>query len=235
MDHEEGKMAKRGKKYRAVMDKVEKNRMYTVEEAAALVKEVAYTTFDSSVELHVKLGVDPRNAEQQVRGTVVLPHGTGKTKRVAVFAKDAKAEEARQAGATVVGGEDLAEKIRGGFLDFDACIATPDMMREVGKLGKVLGPRGLMPSPKAGTVTNDVAQAISDIMGGRIEYRLDRMAVVHLIVGKVSFNAQQISENLLAVLEALMKARPSSAKGRYMRNVTVTPTMGPGIPVAFGS
>lgn len=228
-------MGKRGKKYREALAKVDRDRSYSVEEAAGLVKETSVTQFDGTLELHVKLGVDPRNAEQQVRGTVVLPHGTGKTKRVAVFCRDERAAEAREAGADIVGGEDLAEKIRGGFLEFEACIATPDMMREVGKLGKVLGPRGLMPSPKAGTVTNDVAAAIEDIKSGRVEYRLDRTAVIHMTVGRASFEPKQIAENVTVILEAIMKARPASAKGKYMQSSTLTSTMGPGIRLAYGA
>jgi len=178
-------MPKRGKKYREAACKVEPDRLYKVEEAAALIKEVSYAGFDASVDLHVQLGVDPRNADQQVRGTLTLPHGTGKTKRVAVFARGERAQEAKEAGADIVGGEELIERIREGFMDFDACVATPDMMREVGKIGRTLGPRGLMPSPKSGTVTNDLAEAINGIKGGRVEYRLDRMAVVHICVGRV--------------------------------------------------
>jgi len=227
-------MPRRGKKYLQAVEKIEKGRQYTVEEAAGLVKETSYARFDASVELHINLGVDPRNADQQVRGTVALPHGTGKTKRVAVFARDERAADARKAGADVVGGEDLVERVRDGFMDFDACVATPDMMREVGKLGKVLGPRGLMPSPKAGTVTNDVATAIRDIKGGRVEFRLDRNAVIHMTVGKVNFTAQQIADNLNVVLEAILKAKPASAKGRYMKSVTATSTMGPGVRIAYG-
>lgn len=228
-------MPKHGKKYREATEKIEKDRLYTPEEAAALIKEVSYTKFDASVDVHIVLGVDPRNAEQQVRGTLVLPHGTGKTKRVAVFANDERAEEAREAGADIVGGEDLVNQIRDGFTDFEACVATPDMMRFVGRIGRVLGPRGLMPSPKAGTVTNDLAQAINDIKGGRVEYKLDRFAVVHMCVGRASFSPEQLSDNINTVLETLMKARPASAKGRYMKSVTVAATMSPGLPVAYGS
>ena len=234
-NHKEIEMAKHGKKYREVAVKVSPDKQYTVDEAAALLKEISYAKFDASIEMHVHLGVDPRNAEQQVRGTVVLPHGTGKTKRVAVFTADERAEDARKAGADIVGGADLAEKIKGGFLDFDACIATPDMMKEVGKLGKVLGPRNLMPSPKAGTVTNDVAAAIKEIKSGRVEYRLDRNAVIHMVIGKISFTAQQIAENLNTVLEAIAKAKPASAKGHYMKNVSVASTMSPGILIAYGA
>ncbi|MCX7049020.1 MAG: 50S ribosomal protein L1 [Candidatus Sumerlaeota bacterium] len=226
-------MATHGKKYREVAVKVSPDKEYTVEEAAGLLKEISYAKFDASIELHVHLGVDPRNADQQVRGTVVLPHGTGKTKRVAVFTADERAEDARKAGADIVGGADLAEKIKGGFLDFDACIATPDMMKEVGKLGKVLGPRNLMPSPKAGTVTNDVAAAIKEIKSGRVEYRLDRNAVIHMVIGKISFSAQQIADNLNMVLEAIAKAKPASAKGHYMKNVSVASTMSPGLRIAY--
>jgi len=224
-------MPKRGKKYREAAGKVEPDRLYKVEEAAALIKEVSYAGFDASVDLHVQLGVDPRNADQQVRGTLTLPHGTGKTKRVAVFARGERAQEAKEAGADIVGGEELIERIREGFMDFDACVATPDMMREVGKIGRTLGPRGLMPSPKSGTVTNDLAEAINGIKGGRVEYRLDRMAVVHICVGRVSFTSQQLGENLRTVLEALVRARPSSAKGRYMKSVTLASTMSPGIAI----
>jgi len=227
-------MPARGKKYRQAAEKVDANRQYTIEEASKLLKEVSYANFDASVELHVKLGVDSRNADQQVRGSVVLPHGTGKSKRVAVFARDERAQQAREAGAEFVGGDDLVEKVRDGFLDFDACVATPDMMREVGKLGKVLGPRGLMPSPKAGTVTNDVAAAIREIKGGRVEYRLDRNSVVHMTVGKIRFTDQQIAENVTAVLDALLRAKPASAKGRYMERISLASTMSPGINIAFG-
>jgi len=227
-------MSKRGKKYREAAQKIEQGRLYTVAEAAALVKKISYSKFNASVDLHVQLGVDPRNADQQVRGTVMLPHGTGKTKRVAVFARDERAAEAREAGADIVGGDDLVEKVREGFLEFDACVSTPDMMREVGKLGKVLGPRGLMPNPKAGTVTNDLAAAIEAVKGGQVEYRLDRTAVIHMCIGKVGFTAQQIADNLNSILEALWKAKPASAKGKYFKNVTVVATMSPGIPITYG-
>lgn len=224
-------MPKRGKKYREVIGKIDKTRKYSVREAVELLKEVSFAKFDETVDIDVRLGVDPRNADQQVRGTVVLPHGTGKTVRVAVFAKGDAAEQARQAGADVVGAEDLVEKIQGGFLEFDAAVATPDMMREVSKVGRVLGPRGLMPNPKTGTVTMNVGQVVGELKAGKVEYRLDRTANVHCSVGKKSFSNEALVDNINALLDALVKAKPAAAKGVYMKNISVSTTMGPGIPI----
>jgi large subunit ribosomal protein L1 len=224
-------MPKHGKKYREVAKKIDPAQKYTVEEAVALLKEAAFAKFDETVDLDVRLGVDPRNADQQVRGTVVLPHGTGKNVRVAVFAKGDAAEQARQAGASVVGAEDLVQKIQGGWLEFDAAVATPDMMREVSKVGRVLGPRGLMPNPKTGTVTPNVAQVVKELKAGKVEYRLDRLANVHCSVGKKSFEKQQLAENVQMLLDALLKAKPAAAKGVYMKSISVSTTMGPGISI----
>jgi large subunit ribosomal protein L1 len=228
-------MPKHGKKYEEKFKLVDRNKAYQLEEAAELLKKINYAKFDESVTLDIRLGVDPRNADQQVRGTVALPHGTGKKVRVAVFAKGDKVREAEEAGADVVGGDDLAEKIQAGFLDFDACIATPDMMRVVGKLGKVLGPRGMMPNPKAGTVTMDVKGAIDALKAGRVEYRLDRFAIIHVLIGKMSFSAAQIHDNAKALIDAIAKARPSAAKGTYMRSVYLSSTMSPSIRLDAGT
>jgi large subunit ribosomal protein L1 len=224
-------MARHGKKYSDRVKLVDPQKRYTVAEAVALLRQVAFAKFDESVQLNIRLGVDPRNADQQVRGTVALPHGTGKKVRVAVFAQGDKLREAEESGADVAGGEDLVKRVQEGFLDFDAAVATPDMMRFVGKLGKVLGPRGMMPNPKVGTVTMDVRGAIGALKGGQVEYRLDRFAIVHVLVGKMSFNDQQLAENIEAMLEALMKAKPSAAKGTYMRSITLSSTMSPGIRI----
>ncbi|SHH17405.1 LSU ribosomal protein L1P [Thermosyntropha lipolytica DSM 11003] len=227
---------KRGKKYQEALSKIERGKLYDPVEALRLVKELAHAKFDETVEVHVKLGVDPRHADQQVRGTVALPHGTGKTRRVLVFAKGEKAKEAEAAGADYVGAEELVEKIQGGWFDFDVAVATPDMMGMVGKLGKILGPRGLMPNPKSGTVTMDIARTINELKAGRIEYRVDKTAIVHVPIGKVSFELEKLVENLNAFAEALIKAKPAAAKGQYIRSVTVCSTMGPGIkisPLAF--
>ncbi|MBX3729490.1 MAG: 50S ribosomal protein L1 [Candidatus Sumerlaeia bacterium] len=224
-------MARHGKKYSDRVKLVDRDKRYTVAEAVGLLRQVAFAKFDESVQLNIRLGVDPRNADQQVRGTVALPHGTGKKVRVAVFAAGDKLREAEEAGADVAGGEDLVKRVQEGFLDFDAAVATPDMMRFVGKLGKVLGPRGMMPNPKVGTVTMDVRGAIEALKGGQVEYRLDRFAIVHVLVGKMSFNDQQLTENVEAMLEALMKAKPSAAKGTYMRSITLSSTMSPGIRI----
>ncbi len=222
-------MPKHGKKYREKAALVDKTKRYGIDEAVGLLKQVTFAKFNESVNLDIRLGVDPRAANQQVRGTVALPHGTGKTIRVAVFAKGDKAKEAEQAGADVVGADDLAEKIQGGFLDFDKAIATPDMMRVVGKLGKILGPRNMMPNPKAGTVTMNLADAIQEMKAGRIEYKLDRFGIIHLNVGKLAFDEGQIRDNVRTLLEALVRAKPSAAKGRYMRSVVLSSTMSPGI------
>jgi large subunit ribosomal protein L1 len=222
---------KRSKAYRAAADKIERERLYSPEEAVRLVKETATTKYDATVEVALRLGVDPRKADQMVRGTVNLPHGTGKTARVLAFAAGAKAEEAREAGADIVGADELIEEVQGGRLDFDAVVATPDLMGKVGRLGRVLGPRGLMPNPKTGTVTMDVAKAVGDIKGGKIEFRVDRHANLHFIVGKASFTDQQLVENYAAAMDEVIRLKPSAAKGRYVKKATMAATMGPGIPL----
>lgn len=225
-------MAKKGKKYVEALTKIDRTRLYDATEALALVTEVASAKFDETVEAHIKLGVDSRHADQQVRGAVVLPHGTGKTKRVLVFAKGAKAAEAEAAGADFVGAEDLVQKIQGqNWFEFDVVVATPDMMGVVGRLGRVLGPKGLMPNPKSGTVTFDVAKAIDEIKAGKVEYRLDKNNIVHVPVGKVSFGGEKLAENFATLMSAIVKAKPASAKGTYLRSVTVTSTMGPGVKI----
>jgi large subunit ribosomal protein L1 len=219
-----------GKKYRAAKEKVER-RDHSVDEAVALLKEVKYSSFDETAELAMNLGVNPRHADQMVRGTVVLPHGLGRTVRVCVIAAGEKVKEAEQAGAEFSGGEELVEKIQGGWLDFDAVVATPDMMKSVGKLGRVLGPRGLMPNPKTGTVTFDVATAISEIKAGKVEFRVDKNGVIHAPFGKVSFAKEQLAENARSLIEAVIRAKPAAAKGRYLRSVSVSSTMSPGIRI----
>ncbi|WP_067812236.1 50S ribosomal protein L1 [Actinomadura kijaniata] len=221
----------RSKAYRSAAEKIDRERLYTPVEAVRLAKETAVTKFDATVEVALRLGVDPRKADQMVRGTVNLPHGTGKTARVLVFAGGAKADEARAAGADLVGSDDMIEKIQGGFLDFDAVVATPDQMGKVGRLGRVLGPRGLMPNPKTGTVTMDVAKAVTDIKGGKIEFRVDRHANLHFIIGKASFDERQLVENYAAALEEILRLKPSAAKGRYVKKAAITTSMGPSIPV----
>src|SRR5207244_9585457 len=223
-------MKKHGKKYRAATEKFEPGRKYNLEEAAGKIKEIAFAKFDETVELTVWLGVDPRKADQLVRGTIVLPHGLGKSKTVLVIAQGEKIKEAEEAGADLVGGQDMVDKIKGGWLEFDAVIATPDMMRLVGGLGKVLGPRGLMPNPKTGTVTFDVKTAVKETKAGKVEYRVDKTGVIHTAIGKVSFDAEKITENARALIEAVARAKPSSAKGTYMKKVNLAPTMGPGVP-----
>ena len=221
---------KRGKKYLSALEKVEPNKKYTLEEAVAKVKEVAFAKFDETVELTMWLGVDPRKADQLVRGTIVLPHGLGgKTKTVVVIAQGDKLREAEEAGADVVGGEDIVDRIKGGWLDFDALVATPDMMGKVGQLGKVLGPRGLMPNPKTGTVTMDVKTAIQETKAGKVEYRVDKTGVIHSPVGKVSFDDAKLLENTLTLIGAVMKAKPTTAKGRYLKKINLAATMSPGI------
>ena len=226
---------KRGKKYQTAEKKIDKAKSYSIAEAMKLVTETAFAKFDETVELHIRLGVDGRQADQQVRGTVVLPHGTGKTQRVLVIAKGDKAEEAIKAGADFVGAEDIITKITANnWLDFDVCITTPDMMGVVGRVAKILGPKGLMPNPKSGTVTQDVAKAINDAKGGKIEYRLDKFNNIHTILGKVSFGADKLVENYNTVMGAIIKAKPSAAKGTYLKSVSVNSTMGVGIKVAQG-
>jgi large subunit ribosomal protein L1 len=221
---------KRSKAYRKADELIEP-RLYSPAEAVALARKTSTTKFDPTVEVALRLGVDPRKADQMVRGTVNLPHGTGKTARVLVFATGDRAEEARAAGADFVGADDLLERIQGGFLDFDAVVATPDLMGKVGRLGRVLGPRGLMPNPKTGTVTADVGKAVSDIKGGKIEFRVDRHGNLHFVIGKASFPDRSLVENYAAALEEVVRLKPAAAKGRYLRKVTVTTTMGPGVPV----
>lgn len=223
---------KRGKKYTEAAKLVDRGTQYDVAEAISLVKKTAVAKFDETVEAHIRLGVDGRHADQQVRGAVVLPHGTGKTVRVLVFAKGDKVAEAEAAGADFVGGEELIPRIQNeGWFDFDVVVATPDMMGVVGRLGRVLGPKGLMPNPKAGTVTMDVTKAVNDIKAGKIEYRLDKANIIHCPVGKVSFSEEQLADNFNTLMEAIIKAKPASAKGTYMKSVTITTTMGPGIKV----
>ncbi|MDI6817204.1 MAG: 50S ribosomal protein L1 [Actinomycetota bacterium] len=222
---------KRSKKYRDAVAKIEQDRIYSPLEAVRLLKEIVDTKFDQTVETHIRLGVDPRKADQQVRGTVGLPHGTGRTVRVAVFAQGEKAREAEAAGADVVGAQDLAEKVEKGWFEFDVAIATPDMMSAVGKLGKLLGPRGLMPNPKAGTVTFDVGKAVKDVKAGKVEYRVDKFGIVHSVIGKVSFQVEQLIENYQALLEEIVRAKPAAAKGKYIKSISFAGTMTPGIKV----
>ena len=223
---------KRGKKYVEAAKAVDRATLYDTAEAISLVKKAAVAKFDETIEVHIRTGCDGRHADQQIRGAVVLPHGTGKKVRVLVFAKDAKAEEAKAAGAEFVGAEDLIPKIQNeGWLDFDVVVATPDMMGVVGRLGKVLGPKGLMPSPKAGTVTMDVTKAVNEIKAGKIEYRLDKTNIIHCPIGKASFGAEKLQENFNALMSAIVKAKPAAAKGQYLKSVVVASTMGPGIKI----
>ena len=222
-------MAKRGKKFNAASEKIDRNQRYTFEEGVALAVSSGFANFDETVDVAVRLGVDPRHADQMVRGTVALPHGTGKEVRVAVFAKGEKEKEAQDAGADVVGAEDLAEKIQGGWTDFDRAIATPDMMAVVGKLGRILGPRGLMPNTKSGTVTFDLAKAVKEIKGGKIEFRVDKGGVVHAPIGKKSFGPDKIRENMNSLLETLVRLKPATAKGTYVKGISISTTMGPGL------
>ena len=223
---------KRGKKYVEAAKLIDRATLYTAEDADALVKKTSTAKFDETIEAHIRTGCDGRHADQQIRGAVVLPHGTGKTVRVLVFAKGAKATEAEAAGADFVGGEELIPKIQNdGWFEFDVVVATPDMMGVVGRLGRVLGPKGLMPNPKAGTVTMDVTKAINDIKAGKIEYRLDKTNIVHVPVGKASFTEEQLADNFKAIMDAIVKAKPSALKGQYIKNITLTATMGPGVKV----
>lgn len=224
-------MAKHGKKYRQVCEKLDRSKSYNLDEALALVKETSYSKFPGSVDLAINLGVDPRHADQNVRGATPLPHGLGKQVRIVVFAKGQKAVEAKEAGVDFVGADDLAEKIQSGWLEFDQVIATPDMMAVVGKLGRVLGPRGLMPNPKLGTVTFEVVNAINELKAGRAEFRVDKAGIVHTIVGKVSMETDKLAANVNAVIDALLKAKPSSSKGTYLKKIALSATMGPGISV----
>lgn len=224
-------MTKRSKKYRAAAEKIVPGVLYTPAEAMKLATETSTTSFPSTVEGSFRLGVDPRKADQMVRGTVTLPNGTGKTARVLVFAVGDKAQQAEEAGADIVGGDELIEKVAGGFTDFDVAVATPDMMGKVGRLGRVLGPRGLMPNPKTGTVTMDVAKAVTDIKGGRIEFRVDKHSNVHVVLGNTSFTPKQLTENYAALLEEVLRLRPASSKGRYILKANISTTMGPGIPL----
>jgi large subunit ribosomal protein L1 len=222
-------MAKHGKKYRTAAEKIDPLKPYAPQEAVKLVKDAAFAKFDESVELHIRTGVDPRHADQQVRGSAVLPAGTGKAVRVVAFAEGDKAREAETAGADLVGSDDLIQRISGGWTDFDVAVATNDMMGKVGRLGKVLGPRGLMPNPRSGTVTQDIGRAIREIKGGRVEFRVDRTGVIHAPIGKVSFSEEQILQNLSAIVDAVVRAKPSGAKGQYIRTLNLASTMGPGV------
>lgn len=228
-------MPKHGKKYRNAVEKFDRASSYPLQDALETVKEVASAKFDETVEIAMRLGVDPKHADQMVRGTVVLPHGTGRTVRVAVFAGGEKIKEAEDAGADVVGGEDLAAKVEGGWLEFDAVVATPDMMRVVGRLGRVLGPRGMMPNPKTGTVTFDVGKAIEDIKAGKVEFRVDKTGIIHAPLGKVSFELEKLRANADAFVTAVLKAKPAAAKGKYVQSATVSSTMSPGVSVDTGS
>jgi large subunit ribosomal protein L1 len=224
-------MRKRGKKYRAAREQIGADRAYTIEDAIPLVQKVKFAKFDETVELTLRLGVDPKHADQMVRGTVVLPHGLGRTKRVLAIAGGEKQKEAQEAGADVIGGEELVEKIMGGWTDFDAVVATPDMMRAVGRLGKVLGPRGLMPNPKTGTVSTEIGKAVRDIKAGKVEFRVDKTGIIHAPVGKVSFPPGSLAANTHALVDSIVKAKPAAAKGRYLKSVTLSSTMGPGLRI----
>ena len=227
-------MAKAGKKYQEACKLIEAGKFYTPAEAMDLVKKTATAKFDETIELHVRLGVDPKYPDQQVRGAIVLPNGTGKSKRVLVFAKGEKVKEAEVAGADFVGSDEIVQKIQGGWLDFDVAVATPDMMGTVGRLGKILGPRGLMPNPKLGTVTMDLQKAISEVKAGKVEYRTDKAGNVHVSIGKASFDAEKLQQNFQALIDTLIRVKPAAAKGQYIRSITVASTMGPGVPVQLG-
>lgn len=224
----------RGKKYRASLEQIDKQKQYDITEGLALAIDLAKANFDESIEVHVKLGVDPKNADQQVRGSVVLPNGTGKSKKVLVIAKGDKADIAKAEGADFVGAEDMVDKImKEGWLGFDACVTTPDMMGLVGRIARILGPRGLMPNPKSGTVTPDVAKAIKDIKAGKVEYRLDKFGIIHCVIGRKSFGVEKLHENFDTLMDAIVKAKPQAAKGQYIRSISIAPTMGPGIKVRY--
>jgi len=227
-------VAHRGKQREDALKRLDREREYSPAEAISLLKELAHAKFNESVELHVRTGLNVRHADEQLRGTIALPNGLGKDVKIAVFAQGDKAREAEEAGADVVGAEDLAEKVQGGFADFDVAIATPDLMPVVGKLGRILGPQGKMPNPKVGTVTQDVRKAVQESKAGKVEYRTDRNAIVHMVIGKMSFEGPRLLENYAAVIEELIRARPSVAKGRYLRSITLAPTMGPGVKVDPG-
>jgi large subunit ribosomal protein L1 len=220
-----------GKKYREAAAALDADQPYAPDDAVSAVRKASTAKFDESIEAHIRLGVDPRHADQMVRSSVVLPHGTGRTRRIAVFATGEKAKEALDAGADLVGGDDLVKKVQGGEIDFDVALATPDLMGAVGRLGKVLGPRGLMPNPKAGTVTFDIAKAVRDVQGGRVEFRVDRAGIIHAAIGKASFDDAKLRDNFAALMDAIVRAKPSAAKGTYVKTVTLAPTMGPGVTV----
>src|SRR5881275_838740 len=224
-------MKKHGKKFAAALKQIVPDRVYTIEDAIPLVQKVKFAKFDETVDMSLRLGVDPKHADQMVRGTVVLPHGLGKSKRVLAIAGGEKQKEAQEAGADVIGGEEMVDKIQGGFMDFDAVVATPDMMRAVGKLGKVLGPRGLMPNPKTGTVTVNIAQAVKEIKAGKVEFRVDKTGIIHAPVGKSSFPSASLIANAHALVDSIVKAKPAAAKGKYLKSVTMSSTMGPGIVI----
>ncbi len=224
-------MSSKGKSYRARLEKIDRDRRYTLEEGLRLVRETAHVKFDETVELAVRLGVDPRQADQNIRGTVLLPHGMGKTVKVLAFAKGEKEKEAQEAGADFIGSDDLVKKISEGWLEFDKAVATPDMMGAVGRIGKILGPRGLMPNPKAGTITQEIGKAVRELKAGKLEFRVDKAGIVHMPIGKVSFSEEQLVENARTILASLVRAKPASAKGNYIRGVALSATMGPGIKV----
>jgi len=224
-------MRNRGKRYIEAKEKIDRTRKYELEEAIRLVTEASHARFDETIDIAIRLAVNPKKADQMVRGSVVLPHGTGKTSRILVFAKGEKAKEAEEAGSDYVGAEDLIEKIQGGWLDFDKTVATPDLMGQVGRLGKILGPRGLMPNPKVGTVTFDVARAVNEIKGGKVEFRVEKAGIVHAPLGKVSFGVEKLAENARSLLDVIMRAKPSTSKGVYLRGIALSTTMGPGVKV----
>ena len=224
-----------GKKYAAAAAQIDRAKKYSLDDAVALVKKIAYAKFDETVEVTMELGVDPRKADQMVRGTIVLPHGLGKSKRIAVIASGEKQKEAEAAGADIIGGDDLVEKIKGGFLDFDAVIATPDMMRGVGQLGKVLGPRGLMPNPKSGTVTLEVGKAVKEVKAGKVDFKIDKQGIVHASIGKASFTPEKIKDNVAELINAVVKLKPASSKGTYLQSISLSTTMSPGIKIDSNS